>query len=84
MVKGLREELMIINNNSGCPLHMRCGRSGIDKIGSRTSRSKSTTLGKHPRIERHVMFTNQLTYAMNRRADISRIGICFRLENSWT
>jgi len=65
MVKGLREEFMSINNNSGCPLHKRCGRSSIDKIRSRTSHSKPTTLGRHLRIERHVTFTNQLTHAMN-------------------
>ena len=84
MVKGLWEELMIINNNSGCLLHKRCGRSGIDKIRSRTSRSKPTALGRYPRIEKHVMFTNQLTHMMNRCADISKIEICFRLENSRT
>jgi len=84
MVKRLREELTIINNNSGCPLRKRCGRSGIDKIRLRTLRSKPTTLGRHPRIGRHVMFTNQLTHAMNRRADSSKIGIRCRLGNSRT
>jgi len=84
MVKGLREELTIINNNSGCPLHKRCGQSGIDKIRSRASCSKPTALGRHPRIERHVTFTNQLTHAMNRRANSPKIGIHCRLGNSRT
>ena len=84
MVKGLREELTIIHNNSGCPLHKRCGRSSIDKIRSRTLHSKLTTLGRHPTIERHVMFTNQLTHVMNRHTDSPKIGIHCRLGNSQT